>query len=67
MALVLREILILNSMESMTTGLSPFDQASVGEAVKYATIIIAMLPILFLYPFLQRTFVKGILTGALKE
>ncbi len=67
LALVLREILILNSTESMTAGMSSFDQASVGEAVKYATIIITTLPILFLYPFLQRYFVKGIMVGALKE
>ncbi len=67
LALVLREILIQNSTESMTAGLSTFDQASVGEAVKYATIIVTTLPILFVYPFLQRYFAKGILIGALKE
>ncbi len=66
LSLVLREILILNSTESMTAGLSSFDQASVGEAVKYATIIVATLPVLFIYPFLQRYFVKGIMVGALK-
>jgi putative aldouronate transport system permease protein len=67
LALVLREILILNSTESMTAGMSSFEQASVGEAVKYATIIVATLPILFIYPLLQRYFVKGIMVGALKE
>jgi ABC-type glycerol-3-phosphate transport system permease component len=32
-----------------------------------ATIVLAMLPILMLYPFLQRHFAKGILIGAVKE
>ena len=37
-----------------------------GEAVKMATAVVAVLPILFVYPFLQRHFVKGVMTGALK-
>jgi putative aldouronate transport system permease protein len=36
------------------------------EAVKYAVVVIANLPILLLYPFLQKYFVKGIMIGALK-
>ncbi|MEN0069492.1 MAG: hypothetical protein AAGC63_00645, partial [Propionicimonas sp.] len=35
--------------------------------LRMATIIIAMLPILMVYPFLQRFFAKGMLLGALKE
>ncbi|HLZ27732.1 MAG TPA: carbohydrate ABC transporter permease, partial [Chloroflexota bacterium] len=33
----------------------------------YATIVVATLPILVIYPFLQKYFVKGALIGAIKE
>jgi putative aldouronate transport system permease protein len=65
--LVLREILIASSTDSMTTEASSSDKEPIGETVKYATIITATLPILFVYPFLQRYFIKGIMIGALKE
>ena len=38
----------------------------IGETIKYAIIVVATVPILFLYPFLQRYFVKGIMIGAVK-
>lgn len=65
--LVLREILIASSTDSMTTDASSADKEPIGETVKYATIMTATLPILFVYPFLQRYFIKGIMIGALKE
>jgi putative aldouronate transport system permease protein len=65
--LVLREILITSNVESMTTGVSSGDTFQVGQTIKYATIIVATLPILLIYPFLQRYFVKGALIGAIKE
>jgi putative aldouronate transport system permease protein len=36
------------------------------ETIKYAAVIVANLPILMLYPFLQKYFVKGVLVGAIK-
>ena len=36
-------------------------------ALRMATIIVAMLPIMCVYPFLQKHFAKGILIGAVKE
>ena len=42
------------------------DQIAVGETVKYATIVVATLPILIVYPFVQRFFVKGVMIGAVK-
>jgi putative aldouronate transport system permease protein len=65
--LVLREILIANSMDSMTTGVSSGDIEPIGETIKYATIVVATVPILLLYPFLQRYFIKGVMIGAIKE
>ncbi len=65
--LVLREILIQNSTDSMTTGAAMGDREAIGESVKYATVMVATLPILFIYPFLQKYFVKGVMIGAIKE
>jgi putative aldouronate transport system permease protein len=64
--LILREILITNSTDSMMTGVSGGERAQIGETIKYATIIVATVPILLLYPFLQKYFVKGVMIGAIK-
>ncbi|HLZ28218.1 MAG TPA: carbohydrate ABC transporter permease [Chloroflexota bacterium] len=65
--LVLREILITSNVESMTTSVSSGDTFQIGQTIKYATIVVATLPILVIYPFLQKYFVKGALIGAIKE
>ncbi|GBG09264.1 sugar ABC transporter permease [Paenibacillus sp. MY03] len=65
--LILQEILIANSTDQMMTTVSDFDKGLVQETIKYATIIVATVPILLLYPFLQRYFVKGVMLGAIKE
>lgn len=39
---------------------------SVGETIIYATIIVAILPIIAVYPFIQKYFVKGVMIGSLK-
>jgi putative aldouronate transport system permease protein len=65
--LVLREILISNDTNVLTTGMMAGDIEYVAETIKYAVIIVATLPILCLYPFLQKYFVKGVLVGAVKE
>lgn len=64
--LILREILLLNSTESMMNDATGSDKYSIGESIKYATIIVATLPILLVYPFIQKYFVKGIMIGAVK-
>jgi putative aldouronate transport system permease protein len=64
--LVLREILITNSTETMLTGVSSVDVVPIGETIKYATIVVATLPILCVYPLLQRYFTKGVMIGAIK-
>jgi ABC-type sugar transport system, permease component len=65
--LILREVLISNSTDSMMTDASSADKAGLREIIKYATIIVSTIPILFLYPFLQKYFVKGVMIGSLKE
>jgi putative aldouronate transport system permease protein len=66
--ILLREILIINSMQGMMAagGVSQGDQIGVAETIKYATIIIATIPILCVYPFIQKYFVKGVMIGAIK-
>lgn len=64
--LILREILIQNSTDSMMTDVGGADKALIGESVKYATIVVATLPILFVYPFLQKYFQKGFMIGSVK-
>jgi putative aldouronate transport system permease protein len=65
--LVLREILISSNVQNMTTDVSSGDVFAIGETIKYATIVVATAPILFIYPYLQRYFVKGVMIGAIKE
>lgn len=65
--LVLREILLQNATNDMMGGGADMGEASqISEAIKYAVIVIATLPILCVYPFLQKYFVKGVMIGAVK-
>lgn len=63
--LILREILLQNDVSNMA-GSSGSDEYSIAESIKYAVIIVATAPILCIYPFLQKYFVKGVMIGALK-
>ncbi|GIQ64492.1 sugar ABC transporter permease [Paenibacillus cisolokensis] len=66
--LILREILIQGQMQEMQ-GVGDNVHAETvmqGEAIKYAVVIVANLPVLLLYPFLQKYFVKGVMIGAVK-
>lgn len=61
--LIIREILVLSSASAMNdSGLS----YEMTEVIKYATIMVSTLPILCVYPFLQKYFVKGVMVGAVK-
>lgn len=68
--LVLREILLANMTSSMTDGAEILEgdmsKYLVSESLKYAVIIVSSIPMLILYPFLQKFFVKGIMVGAIK-
>ena len=63
--LILREILIYNSTDVMTAG-DGGDMQAIAESIKYATIMVATIPILCVYPFVQKYFVKGVMVGAVK-
>lgn len=66
--LILRQILIQNQIQNMTDGAneSMVEQQLMIEGLKYAVIIVASLPVLILYPMLQKYFVGGVMIGALK-
>ena len=65
--LVLRNILLLNQTSDMNASVTDLGElAKYAESVKYALIVVSSLPILILYPFLQKFFAKGVMVGALK-
>ena len=64
--MVLREILILNQMENMRENIDFDKLEQIGYTIKYTTIVVATVPILVIYPFLQKYFVKGVMIGAVK-
>jgi putative aldouronate transport system permease protein len=64
---VLQRILVSNDTSSIGGGnLGQQEQAILGESLKYVTIIVATAPILFIYPFFQRFFEKGLMVGGIK-
>ncbi|WP_028548911.1 carbohydrate ABC transporter permease [Paenibacillus sp. UNC451MF] len=66
--LVLRDILVQNEVDaSMITDVA--DQAAregLRELLKFSLIVVSTLPVLIIYPFIQRYFVKGMMIGSLK-
>lgn len=66
--LVLREVLIGATQTQLLSDVTD-DSVRPGleQLVKYATVMIATLPVLCIYPFLQKYFVKGMMVGAVKE
>ena len=64
---ILREILLQNDVSSMSSGAGAADAESIAMSIKYATIMVATVPILCVYPFLQKYFTKGTMVGAVKE
>jgi len=63
--LFLREILIANSAGGNAT--TDVDTFLLDEVLKYTTIIISTVPILCVYPFVQKYFVSGMMLGSIKE
>lgn len=64
--LVLREILIQNDTNAVGSASNAGDAQSYAENLKYAVIVVSTIPILCVYPFIQRYFVKGVTIGAVK-
>ena len=66
--LYLRRVLTLNSNQSLlSTGSDEAArQAMRAETIKYAVIVVSSVPMLVIYPFVQKFFVKGVMIGAVK-
>ena len=67
--LVLREILIQASSyteEGLGQGFSVVDASLKEVVIQYATIVVSSIPVMLLYPLMQKYFVKGVMIGAVK-
>ncbi|AEC01592.1 carbohydrate ABC transporter permease [Parasphaerochaeta coccoides] len=66
--IVLRNILIINkNTPSMMTDVAAAARAQgLSETIRYALIVIASAPLLIIYPFVQKFFVKGVMIGSVK-
>jgi len=67
--LFLREILLSGSMTDISAGATGEDVNNIltMNMLKYCTIVVSTLPILCIYPFLQKYFAKGVMIGSVKE
>ncbi len=65
--IILRAILINNqNMASMTTGAAAAEAQKLAELIKYAVIVVSSLPVMCIYPFVQKYFNQGVMIGAMK-
>ena len=55
-----KTLIIDNNTDSIDVEKAP------SELIRYATVVLAMLPVIIVYPFLQRHFVKGVMVGSVK-
>ncbi|HIR36509.1 MAG TPA: carbohydrate ABC transporter permease [Candidatus Faecimorpha stercoravium] len=64
--LILRDIVVESEVDDMTIGAAFGNSYAMSFTIKYATVIVATVPILVLYPWIQKYFVKGVMIGSLK-
>lgn len=67
LSLYLVKVLIQNSANMLEGMVDQYDRAMFTVQLKFSMIIVAVVPILAVYPFLQKYFVKGVMIGSLKE
>lgn len=66
---ILRDILISNELTEMMGNVNQLNsetRAMIAEGMKYSTIVLSSLPMILLYPFFQKYFVKGVMVGSVK-
>lgn len=68
LTIVMRDILIQNQVDPtmLTDARQASELAGLTQLLKYSTIVVASLPVLIMYPFVQKYFVKGVMIGAVK-
>ena len=64
--LIMRNIVILGRFEQTNELGAASDFAAIEQTLKYATIMVSTIPILMVYPFVQKYFVRGVMIGAIK-
>lgn len=64
---VLRQLVIIGDSTGYGQVIDDANKTAFPETLKYAAIVVATLPILMVYPFLQKYFVQGVLMGSVKE
>jgi multiple sugar transport system permease protein/putative aldouronate transport system permease protein len=65
--IMLRNILVQNQIDFTMIDISAYAaRQAMRELLKYALIVVASVPVLLIYPFVQRYFIKGIMIGAIK-
>ena len=66
--LLQRMLTLQENLQKLTSASQAFfERAVTGESLKMATIIISIIPIVCVYPFIQKYFVKGLMLGSVKE
>lgn len=67
MQVFLRQVLLVLSSSELNASMIDQDQMmQLAEPIKMAMIIVATAPIVIVYPFLQKYFVKGVMIGSIK-
>ncbi|MEG0942550.1 MAG: carbohydrate ABC transporter permease [Angelakisella sp.] len=65
--IILRDILLLGQTEQIgSNSVGMGEKIKMAEAIKYSVIVVSSLPVLVIYPFVQKHFVKGVMIGAVK-
>ena len=67
--LILREILLMANVDFTKAAANPelyYKNQQLSESLRYGTIIISALPLMVLYPFIQKYFVQGVMIGSVK-
>ncbi|OPA73372.1 ABC transporter permease [Paenibacillus selenitireducens] len=67
LAMVLRDILINNNMELTRGGSFVSEEFMLGDTIKNAVVMVSVIPIIIVYPFIQKHFVKGVMIGSIKS
>ncbi|MGG1638885.1 carbohydrate ABC transporter permease [Paenibacillus sp. TAF43_2] len=67
LAMVLRDVLINNNMELTRSGSFVSKDFMLGDTIKNAIVMVSVIPIIIVYPFIQKHFVKGVMIGSIKS
>jgi putative aldouronate transport system permease protein len=62
----LRKVLVLGQSDALLDTVPGISRTAIGVKIRYCVIVVSILPILCVYPFFQKHFVKGVMIGAIK-